>query len=158
MWANRVLDALITVLAWVVLPVQLVTTFLLGLLVQLTFGLLLIPFSLVWMVLFLGPLLGLSWLWGKATLLRVPVAGLGIPLALLANTYTCLIPSMGEMESRLSKILLCQTWPFTVQSWALVTGRTTPDSEAVAEFNAVLVRLARKDLAIRHYLLSLGGV
>jgi len=158
MWANKVLDALITVLAWVVLPVQLVTTFLLGLLVQLTFGLLLIPFDLIWMVLFLVPLLGLSWLWGKATLLRVPVAGLGIPLALLANTFTCLIPSMGEMESRLSKILLCQTWPFTVQCWALVTGRNASDSSAVAEFNAVLDRLARKDLAIRHYLLSLGGV
>ena len=157
MRANRILDALITVSAWVVLPVQLVTTFLLGLLVKLTFGLLLIPISLVWVVFFLGPLLGLSWLWGKTPLLRVPVAGLGIPLALLAHTYACLMPSMGEMESRVQKILMCQTWPFTVQCWAYVAGRTAPDSEAVAELNAVLVKLARKDPAIQQYLLSFGS-
>jgi hypothetical protein len=87
MWANKILDILISISAWVVLPVQLVTTFLLGLLVKLTFGLLLIPLSFVWEAFFLGPLLGLSWLWGKLPLLRVPVAGFGIPLALLADTY-----------------------------------------------------------------------
>lgn len=181
MWANRILDALIAVSAWVVLPVQLVTTLVLGILVKLTFGLLLIPISLVWVVLFLGPLLALSWLWGKTPALRVPIAGIGIPLALLGNTYACLMPSMGEMQSRVTKIVLCQTWPFSVQCCAFVTGRTVPDSlrallqlllrarvqvgpsrcplpvqrqgnEAVSEFDAVLVRLARKDPAIQQYL------
>jgi len=153
MWANKILDTLITISAFVVLPVQLVTTFVLGLLVNLTFGLFLIPISLVWIALFLGPLLGLSWLWGKTPLLRVPVAVLGIPLALLADTYACLMPSMGETKSRVEKILMCQTWPFTVQCCTLVAGRTAPDSEAAAEFNAVLVRLARKDWVIQEYLL-----
>jgi len=67
------------------------------------------------------------------------------------------MPSMGEMESRVQKILMCQTWPFTVQCWAYVAGRTAPDSEAVAELNAVLVKLARKDPAIQQYLLSFGS-
>jgi hypothetical protein len=124
----------------------------------LTFGLLLIPIDLVWTVFFLGPLVGLSWLWGKTPLLRAPVAVLGIPLALLGDTYACLMPSMGEMESRAQKILMCQTWPFTVQCWAFVAGRTAPSSEAVAEFNAVLVRLGRKDRAIQSLIDVKGGL
>jgi len=77
---------------WLVIPVQLVTTFVLGILVSVTFGLLLFPMSLIWIVCFLGPLLGLSWVWEKAPFLRIPIAVVGIPLAFVGNIYACLMP------------------------------------------------------------------
>ena len=50
MAANRMLNIVLTILAWVVLPLQIVTTFVLGVLVSISFGLLLLPIRLVWMV------------------------------------------------------------------------------------------------------------
>jgi len=38
---------------------------------------------------------------------------LGIPLALIGDIYVSLIRSMGEMESRIVKMLYCQTFPYT---------------------------------------------
>lgn len=60
MITNKIIHIVNTITAFIVIPVQLITTFVLGILVRLTFGLLLIPFSIIWIVLFLGPLLGLS--------------------------------------------------------------------------------------------------
>ena len=65
MWANKIIDIFITILAIVVVPVQLVTTLVLGLLVSLTGGLLLYTISLIWVVLFLGPLLWLYCIAGR---------------------------------------------------------------------------------------------
>ena len=92
-WANRIVDLLVTATALVVVPVQIVSTLVLGCLVTVTFGLFLLPISFVWMVLFLGPLLGLSQLW-DIPLLRVPAAILGIPAAVLGNAYTAMMPSI----------------------------------------------------------------
>ena len=39
------------------------------------------------------------------------VAIIGIPLAILGDTYVALLPSMGEMDSRYSKMICCQTFP-----------------------------------------------
>jgi len=93
-WANKTVDFLISVTVWVVLPLQVVSTFVLGCLGTITFGVFLLPISFIWMVLFLGPLLGLSWLWDKVPLLRIPTAILGIPAAVLGNAYTAIMPSM----------------------------------------------------------------
>ena len=84
MWANRIIGACLTVLGLALLPVQLVTTFVLGILVTITFGLLLVPLSLIWAIL-LGPLLALSWLWSRVPLLRIPLGLCGIPLAVIGN-------------------------------------------------------------------------
>ena len=90
-----------------------ITTFVLGILVSLTLGLLLIPFSIIWVVLFLGPLLGLSYVYERVTITRPFIAIIGIPLAVLGDTYVALFPSMGEMDSRYSKMICCQTFPYT---------------------------------------------
>lgn len=113
MVTNKIIDIIITITAWVVLPVQIVTTFVLGILVNLTFGLLLLPFSLIWMVLFFGPLLGLSYVWERIPVARLFISAVGVPLAVLGDIFVCLIPSMGEIESRVVKLLYCQTFPFT---------------------------------------------
>ena len=103
MITNKIIDIILTITAWVVVPLQLITTFVLGILVNLTFGLLLWPFSLVWMVLFLSPLIGVSYVWERVPFTRLFVSVLGIPLAVIADTYVSLVPSMGEMDSRIVK-------------------------------------------------------
>ena len=148
MITNRILNIAISVSSVVVIPVQLVTTLLLSILVKLTFGLLLIPLSLVWAVCFLGPLLGLSWLWEKlwekSPVLRIPLALLGTPLAFVGNIYVCLIPSMGELDSRISKLLLTESWPYTLDYWRLITNKllvfTNPGAE---EFGQILIQFTR---------------
>jgi hypothetical protein len=114
MLANRIINLVSSLLTPVILPVQLVTTSLGGCLVALTFGLLLLPLSLIWIVVFLGPLLGMSWLWERVWPLRIPLAVIGVPLAVLGATYTSLVPSMGEFDSRATKHLICWTWPFSL--------------------------------------------
>lgn len=113
MVTNKIVSVIISITSFIVLPVQLITTFLLGLLVNLTFGLLLIPFSIVWVILFYGPLLGLSYVYEKIAILRPLIAIIGIPLAVTGNIYVCLLPSMGELDSRYTKLIYCQAFPYT---------------------------------------------
>jgi hypothetical protein len=113
MLANKIISVVIAVTGFIVVPIQLITTFILGLLVKITFGFLLIPFSIIWIILFLGPLLGLSFVYERVYILRIISAIIGIPIAVLGDTYVALLPSMGEMESRYSKMILCQTFPYT---------------------------------------------
>jgi hypothetical protein len=70
MITNKIIRIIIAITGFVVIPIQMVTTFILGILVSLTFGLLLTPISLIWTVLFLGPLLGLSYVYERITILR----------------------------------------------------------------------------------------
>jgi len=117
MITNKIIHIIIVITAFIVVPVQFVTTFVLGLLVSLTLGLLLIPISLLWSVLFLGPLLGLSYVYERIVILRPFISIIGIPLAVIGDTYVALMPSMGEMDSRYQKLILCQTFPY---SWKFI--------------------------------------
>jgi hypothetical protein len=143
--ANRVLNILLTALAVVTLPVQIVTTLVLGLLVSLTFGLLLFPISLIWMVL-LGPLLGLSWIGFRVPSLRNVIGFIFLPWAAIAYEFVCLMPSMGEIEGRAAKMLHCETWPFTWAFWQLIRGRLDTESTEAYELRAVIDRVTQRDL------------
>jgi hypothetical protein len=143
--ANRILEVVLTVLAWIVLPIQLVTTFILGVLVACSFGLLLLPLSIVWIVL-ASPLIGASWLCARVAFLRTPIGVLGIPWAALANTYCCLIPSMGELESRADKLLLTESWPYCWEYWLFRTGRFDLSSPEAEILGGILARVSRRDL------------
>lgn len=123
--ACRILNVLVTVSLWVTTPLRLVTHFVGGCLVSCTFGLLLLPADLVWLVL-LGLLLATSWVWERIEVLRVPVlvslvrilmAIIGIPLGLLSATCTSLVPPMGELESWGTKVFMANVWPFTLDYW-----------------------------------------
>jgi len=142
--ANRILDVILTVLAWIVLPLQIVTTFVLGLLASVSFGLLLLPISLVWMVLIL-PMVGASWLCGRIEQLRNPIGLLGIPLAAVAHTYACLVPSMGEFERRAAKLMLTGCWPFSWEFWQFQAGNLDIDSADAESLREVLLRGSRND-------------
>jgi hypothetical protein len=112
---NKIISIIISITAILVIPVQIITTFVLGLLVSIPFVgfLLLLPISLVWVVLFWGPLLGLSYVYEIIALIRPVIAIIGIPLSVVGNTYVALMPSMGEMDSRYAKMVICQTFPYT---------------------------------------------
>ena len=113
MIVNRILELILFMLSIVVIPVQFVTTLVLGLFIRLTFGLLLIPISIIWTGLFLGPLLGLSYIYEKVYVLRILVAIIGLPIAILGNIFCCLMPSMGEKNARVTKMLLSNIFPYT---------------------------------------------
>ena len=123
MIANRILFILSGVLSFLVVPVQHITTFILGILVSLSFGILLLPLSLIWILLFL-PLIGVSWVTKKMEWLRNPIGLLGIPWAIVADIYICLTPSMGELESRAAKAMLAQSWPYSWECWRFQIGKS----------------------------------
>jgi hypothetical protein len=91
---------------------SLVTTTILGLLVTLSFGLLLYPLSAIWM-LFFGLLLGSSWLWIRAWYLRPVLLLPGVLIAAIGFAYVSLVPDMGEKYQKALKLGLCDSWPFS---------------------------------------------
>jgi hypothetical protein len=144
MIANKILTVLSAPVALVTLPLQFVTTLIGGILVAITFGLLLIPISAIWIVLFYGPLLGLSWVWEKVEplpVLPLLVAIVGVPLAILGSEYVALMPSMGEIESRTEKLRLCWTWPFTLEYMGFQRGELENDYERWTRMQEVLYRV-----------------
>lgn len=122
MTTNRILEIILGIISILVIPVQAITTFLLGILIKITFGLLLFPLNIIWSVLFLHPLIGLSYVYEKVPLLRILVAVIGIPIAIIGNTYTSLIPAMGDTDSRLSKLLLTESFPYSWHYHRLTLG------------------------------------
>ena len=141
MLACRINNIIVTVLSPVTVPVQLVTTLVGGCLVSLTLGLLLIPITAVWLV-FMALLVATSWLWDKVSVLRlpalvalvrIPIAVVGIPLAVIAEIYVTWMPSMGDLEGRFTKLAICWIWPFSID-YLRFSARSqpfeTPEDEA----------------------------
>lgn len=150
MWANKTVDSLIEAIAFVVVPIQVILTIPLSCLVLLTLGVYLIPVNFVWVVLFLWPLIGLSWVWDKVPLLRIPAAIFGIPAAVLGDAYTAIVPSVGE-KSRVTRVLVCRTWPFSRQFLAFISSKAAPSYE----LGEVLSRLASRDTEISRFIREL---
>jgi hypothetical protein len=128
MFACRILSLLITVTSPILIPIQLATTGLGGCLVAVTFGLALLPMTAIWLAM-MGLLLGSSWLWKVAAragalglIIQIPLALIGVPLAFLSSTFAALMPSMGEMESRVAKLQMAGVWPFSIHLWMIVKG------------------------------------
>lgn len=138
MITNKIILIFISITGVIVIPIQITTTFVLGILVTLTFGLLLIPISFIWVVLFFGPLLGLSYVYERIAILKPILSAVGIPLAVLGNIYVALMPSMGEWESRFEKMIICQTFPYTWRYMRLKRGNN------VIENNDVLTKILRE--------------
>ncbi len=113
MITNRILEIILGILSIVVIPAQVVTTLMLGILISLTFGLLMFPLNLVWVLCFFYPLIGLSYVYEKAPILRIFVVILGIPVAILGNTFASLVPAMKETDKRLSKLVLTESFPYS---------------------------------------------
>jgi len=121
-----------------------------------TFNLLLLPISFIWIVFFYGPLLGISYIYEKTSFLKIPLSIVGIPIALLGNIYVSLMPSMGEMDSRVSKLLFCQTFPF---NWHLYhytkTNRFIQYTEGFSKLHSVFKHVPIKDTLTQNYIIKL---
>ena len=103
-------------------------TAVLGLLVAITFGLLLLPLSLLWMPIF-GFLIGSSWLWIRAWYVRPLILILGVVIAILGNLYTSFVLDMGEKYQKVLKIGLCDSWPHSYNVFRLARYAPQEDSE-----------------------------
>ena len=90
-----------------------ISTAVLGCLVSITFGLALFLMSIIWWP-FLGFILASSWLWYHMGFLRVILLVPGVFIAEFASNYTGLMPSMGEWDSRASKLAICESWPHSI--------------------------------------------
>jgi len=144
MLANRILNVLLGITAILVIPLQLVTTLVLGLLVRLTFGILLLPISLIWILLSF-PMIGASWLTAKIRWLRTPIGILGMPWAILANTFVALMPSMGELESRAAKLMLTEAWPYSWEFWKFQTEHRSVWDPDIIGLREVVERISKGD-------------
>lgn len=158
MITNRILFVLVSILSFVVVPIQFVTTLVLGLAVSITFGLLLLPISLVWMLLYF-PMLGLSWVCNRVAALREMIGILFLPWVVVADTFVALMPSMGELESRASKLMLCLCWPYTWEfsrflGQQLDLESSHPDSVALRE---VLDRVAGQDSLMQRVIMRVDA-
>lgn len=113
MLTNNIIRIVTGLLGFLLIPIIPISTFFLGLLVSFTFGLFLLPISLIWSACFYFPLLGLSFIYENFKLLRPIAAIIGIPIAILGEVFVSLMPSMGETDSKMAKWLSATSFPFT---------------------------------------------
>jgi len=111
---NRLLKVLLMIIGVPVVILEVPFTLVGGCLVALTFGLLLLLFSLLWLPQ-LGLLLGTSWLWKRVWILRPPLALVGIPIALIAEVFVAWTPSMGDVVAKDTKLRLIESWPMSLE-------------------------------------------
>jgi len=154
MITNRILNVILGIFAIVVIPFQIATTLVLGLAVSFTFGLLLLPINLIWVIL-LFPMLALSWFCNKVPAFRNVFGIIFIPWVLLTETFVALMPSMGELESRASKLMLCNSWPFTWEFWQFLLRKLDLESAdpAAVALNEVVERMSSHDPLMQRVLM-----
>lgn len=99
----------------VLFPIQIVTTSIGGCLIALTFGLLILVLTVIWLP-FYGLLLGTSWLWLSAWYLRPILLLPGLLVSLVAGAYVMLAPEP-EKDAKWAKLALAHEWPL---SWLLI--------------------------------------
>ena len=157
MITNRILNVILGIFAIVVIPFQIASTLVLGLAVSLTFGLLLLPINLIWAILFF-PMLALSWFCNKVPALRNVFGIIFIPWVLLTETFVALMPSMGELESRASKLMLCNSWPFTWEFWQFLLRKLDLESAdpAAVALNEVVERMSSHDPLMQRVLMRVA--
>lgn len=151
MWANKAIFAIVSIVAIPVVLLQVVTTTILGILEAITFGISSIPFSIVWIVIFYAPLMVLSWLWAKIWVLRIPIALIGIPLAVIGDAFVCLLPHGGDIANRTAKTIICETWPYSISMVGLMQAKLNLDSQEYENLASILLRLSRGNKYILEY-------
>ena len=128
MLINKILNILLRIADFILLIPSLILINLTALLAWLTGGIILLLLDLIWALFFLLPMLGLSWVYNKVPFLRVPIAIIGFPIALLGYIYISSITHMGEVRPKVLKMFLCISWPFSLDAWLCDAGKL--DDEA----------------------------
>ncbi len=118
MRTNRILNILNTITSWLFLPFQMLGTFILGVLAMLSFDLLLLPFHLIWIVVFWAPLIGLSFIWERVRFARPLISVVGVSLASLACVYASLLPAGANKTQRVSRLFFAYVFPYNYSLYA----------------------------------------
>jgi hypothetical protein len=125
--AQIVRTALLAVLVIPVTIAEIPLTLIGGCAIGCTAGLLLLPLSIIWLPQ-LGLLLGTSWLWLKAPILRPFLLIPGVAIAVISNTYVALMPDP-EKASKYTKLAITSEWPLSIM--LVHPGRLFDESETV---------------------------
>lgn len=112
MLTNKIIYYATAVISFILIPIIPISTFILGLLVSFSFGLFLIPITLVWWC-FYFPMLGLSFIYEHYKILRPIAAIIGLPFAIMGEIFISLMPSMGEKNEKMAKWLCSLAFPYT---------------------------------------------
>lgn len=140
MFSNKLIHFFTTLLTPIILPIQIVSTLVLGTLITLSFNLFLVPLNLIWSCLFYL-LLFFSYIYEKYPLTRFLVSLFGVPLAIITEIYVCLTPSMGDFNSRAGKMVFCYTFPFCWRYVQLIKGKINIDKND--ELNPILKEICK---------------
>jgi hypothetical protein len=116
MLVNKILKILNTPIRFLLFIPELITTFILGLIIAIPP----IGFVYVWIMTaiwlpFYGFIFGTSWLYKKVLILGIPLSVIGIPIVLIVDMFLQLMPNP-DKEDKYNKALICDSYPFSMPS------------------------------------------
>lgn len=116
MWINRILRILNTPVTILLFIPEVITTFLLGIIIAIPpVGLAYVfLMTLIWLP-FYGFMVGVSWLYTKVPLIGAPLALVGIPLVILIDAFLQLMPNPDKAD-KYNKATVCESFPFSMPS------------------------------------------
>ena len=113
MFTNNLVRIVTGITGIILIPVVPLSTFLLGLLVSISFGLVLYPICLLWSICFYFPLLGLSYVYENFKICKPLAAAIGVPFAVIGEVYVSLMPSGEDTDCKMARSLSANSFPFT---------------------------------------------
>jgi len=115
MWTNAVLKALLTVFRFILLPVEMVTTFAIGITFLIPFWTTVYVFimTIIWFP-FSMYIMSTSWLYQKVLILRPILAIISIPLLIVLDSFLGIMANPDKAD-KYNKALIIDSWPFS--SW-----------------------------------------
>lgn len=116
MWTNTILKALLTPFRFILLPVELVTTFVIGLTFFIPFwtSVYLFLMTLIWLPFSLY-IMSTSWLYQKVFILRPILAIISIPLLIALDSFLGIMANPDKAD-KYNKATIIDSWPFS--SWS----------------------------------------
>jgi hypothetical protein len=116
MLVNAILRFLLTPIRFIFFIPEMVTTFLLGLIIAIPpIGLVyVIIMTIIWLP-FYGFIFATSWLYKKIPVLGFPLALIGIPIVIIINTFLQLMPNP-DRKDKYNKAAICDSYPLSMPS------------------------------------------
>lgn len=116
MLTNRILKLLNTPIRFLLFVPEIITTFILGLLIAIPpIGFVYVfIMTLIWLP-FYGFMIGISWLYKKVPILGIPLSLIGIPIVLIIDTFLQLMPNP-DRKDKYNKAAICDSFPFSLPS------------------------------------------
>ena len=109
----KIVNAILSGVGMLLFPVQFIMNPIMGLLYLITFNILKVLIDLIWTFLSLISLIGLSYVYEKAIILRPIVSLLGIPFSIFLFIYLIFLVIDDSQEDRMFKVLVCNLFPYS---------------------------------------------